>query len=65
VITQDVMEHVFDPHHAFKEIARTLKPGGLHIFTTPIYGMPRSRVRARVRDGQSNTWPIPSTTATP
>jgi len=36
VITQDVMEHIFDIDSAFKEIARTLKPGGAHIFTTPL-----------------------------
>lgn len=35
-ITQDVMEHVFDPEKAFSEIARVLKPGGAHIFTVPI-----------------------------
>ena len=35
-ITQDVMEHIFDPARAFKEIARVLKPGGAHIFTVPI-----------------------------
>lgn len=33
VITQDVMEHIFNPAKAFSEIARTLKPGGAHIFT--------------------------------
>lgn len=27
-ISQDVMEHVFNPEAAFKEIARVLKPGG-------------------------------------
>lgn len=36
VITQDVMEHVYDPASAFKEIARTLRPGGAHIFTVPL-----------------------------
>lgn len=36
VVTQDVMEHVFEPARAFQEIARTLKPGGAHIFTTPL-----------------------------
>lgn len=36
VITQDVMEHVFDSEKAFIEIARTLKKGGMHIFTVPI-----------------------------
>ena len=35
-ITQDVVEHIFNPNKAFKEIARTLKPGGLHIFTVPL-----------------------------
>jgi len=35
-ITQDVMEHIFDPAAAFSEIARTLKSGGMHIFTVPL-----------------------------
>lgn len=35
-VTQDVFEHIFDPAQAFKEIARTLKPGGAHVFTTPL-----------------------------
>lgn len=35
-ITQDVFEHVLDPARAFMEIARTLKPGGAHVFTTPL-----------------------------
>lgn len=37
VISQDVMEHVYHPDKAFNEIARTLKKGGAHIFTVPIY----------------------------
>lgn len=36
VITQDVLEHIFNPDDAFREIARTLKPGGAHIATTPM-----------------------------
>jgi len=36
VITQDVMEHIYDPEKAFSEIARTLKRGGAHIFNTPL-----------------------------
>ncbi|MGK7869563.1 methyltransferase domain-containing protein [Falsiroseomonas sp. E2-1-a20] len=36
-ITQDVMEHVFHPDQAYREIFRTLRPGGYHIHTTPIY----------------------------
>ena len=35
-VSQDVMEHIFDPAKAFKEIARILKPGGAHIFTVPM-----------------------------
>ena len=35
-VTQDVMEHIFDPAAAFREIARTLRPGGAHVFTTPL-----------------------------
>jgi len=35
-ITQDVFEHIFEPTNAFHEIARTLKPGGAHIFTVPL-----------------------------
>jgi SAM-dependent methyltransferase len=37
VVTQDVMEHVFHPDRAYREIARTLTRGGVHIHTTPIY----------------------------
>ncbi len=36
-ITQDVLEHIFHPEMAFKEIARTLRPGGMHIFTVPLF----------------------------
>lgn len=36
VITQDVMEHVFDLAKAFAEIARVLKPGAAHIFSVPL-----------------------------
>ncbi len=48
VISQDVMEHVYNPKDAFMEIARTLKPGGAHIFTVPIINKHRkSEVWAR------------------
>lgn len=36
VVTQDVMEHIFDPARAFSEIGRVLKPGGAHIFSVPL-----------------------------
>jgi SAM-dependent methyltransferase len=35
-ITQDVLEHILNPAKAFSEIARTLRPGGAHVFTTPL-----------------------------
>jgi len=48
-VSQDVMEHVFHPSSAFRDIARTLKPGGAHIFTTPLVHKHRpSRLRARI-----------------
>jgi SAM-dependent methyltransferase len=48
-ITQDVIEHVFSPDKAFCEIARTLRPGGAHIFTTPLVNKRNpSKIRAKV-----------------
>lgn len=35
VVTMDVFEHLPFPEQAFCEIARTLKPGGAHMFTVP------------------------------
>jgi hypothetical protein len=53
VVTQDVMEHVLDPAAAYRDIARTLKPGGAHIFTTPVYKeLAKSEVRARANGTQ-------------
>jgi SAM-dependent methyltransferase len=51
VVTQDVMEHIFHPDKAFAEIARTLKPGGSHIFTVPIVNKERpSSIRATLEE---------------
>lgn len=49
-ITQDVMEHIFDPEKAFKEIARVLKPGGAHIFTVPIVNKNKKSERCALRN---------------
>lgn len=49
VISQDVFEHVLDPASGFAEVARTLKPGGAHVFTIPWYYWKPTLVRA-VRD---------------
>jgi SAM-dependent methyltransferase len=37
VVTQDVMEHIFQPNKAYEEIYRTLRWGGYYIHTAPIY----------------------------
>jgi SAM-dependent methyltransferase len=53
-ISQDVMEHIFHPDKAFQEIARTLKPGGAHIFTVPLVNkMKVSKLRAKLADDGS------------
>ncbi len=53
-ISQDVMEHVFHPAKVFQEIARTLKPGGAHIFTVPLVNkMKASRIRAKISENGS------------
>ena len=55
-ITQDVMEHLFHPEQAFREIARTLKPGGAHIFTAPLWKkLSPASVRARLEASGSVT----------
>jgi SAM-dependent methyltransferase len=36
VVAQDVFEHIFFPDLAIKDIARTLKPGGIVLMTVPI-----------------------------
>ena len=53
-ISQDVMEHIFNPERAFKEIARTLRPGGAHIFTVPIVNKGGRTSRRATLDAQGN-----------
>lgn len=54
VVTQDVLEHVFDPDAVFREVARTLRPGGAHVATTPmVRGREPTIICAeRLTDGQ-------------
>ncbi len=48
-ITQDVFEHVFEPQRDVAEIARVLRPGGVHICSVPIVNKSSpSRRRARL-----------------
>lgn len=51
VITSDVFEHIPSPRKAFVEIARTLKPGGAHLFTVPWYPRRSTLTRARLENG--------------
>ncbi len=47
VITQDVLEHLLEPVESLKEICRTLKPGGVHIFTVPWYYWQDTKIRVQ------------------
>ena len=52
MVCQDVFEHVFHPGRAAREIARTLKPGGLCLMTVPVVNPWGETVRrAELRDG--------------
>ncbi len=54
VVTLDVFEHLPYPDRAFREIARTLKPGGTHLFTVPCDLSAATVVRASLgADGQT------------
>lgn len=50
-ITQDVLEHVFSPEKALKEIARVIKPGGAHVFSVPWYYWKKTVRRATHNNG--------------
>jgi SAM-dependent methyltransferase len=53
VITSETLEHVPDVDAALGEIRRVLKPGGFHVFTTPvIWDRPKTRQRARLEGGE-------------
>ncbi len=49
VVTMNVIEHIFDTHNLFAEVARVIKPGGLFVSSVPymhhIHGSPDDYVR--------------------
>lgn len=47
ITSSSVFEHVEDDIAGFREIARTLKPGGLHIFTVPFDNSQNTIIRAK------------------
>jgi len=47
VLTQDVLEHLFHPDRAIREIYRTLKPGGMHLCTFPVSGRQHEAAKPR------------------
>jgi hypothetical protein len=50
-VTQDVLEHVLRPKKAIVEIARTLRPGGAHLFTVPLVNKEApTRMRVEVKE---------------
>jgi SAM-dependent methyltransferase len=50
-VSQDVFEHLFDPEAALREIARTLKAGGAHVFTVPLVRKHEPTRRRALRNG--------------
>ena len=52
-VSQDVLEHVFEPDRALREVMRVVKDGGVHIFTTPKHPtLAKSTRRAALVEGQ-------------
>jgi SAM-dependent methyltransferase len=53
VLTSETLEHVPDVPRALSEISRVLKPGGYHIFSTPVvWDRAVSRTCCSIEDGQ-------------
>jgi SAM-dependent methyltransferase len=60
-VTQDVLEHVFHPAVAIREIHRVLRPGGAHVFTAPKHkGLIATVQRASLRPDGTIDHPLPA-----
>ena len=53
-VTQDIFEHIYNPYKAFQEIARTLKHGGVHIFTVPLLNKDKPSEAVAIKDAQGH-----------
>lgn len=52
VLHLDVMEHIFRPFEALREVWRTLRPGGFCLFTTPTYPDRSRSEQVAFREGE-------------
>jgi len=52
-LSQDVLEHIFNPEQAVKEMLRVVRPGGHVIFTIPIFHGQKTVKRAQLDDDGS------------
>ena len=55
MISQDVLDHIYNATAVFQEIQRTLLPGGIHIFTVPTTSKQFPTLQAVSRVNQSSS----------